>query len=178
MSAFLAPTPTNVFQVVIEYRHDCDLFLQRKSSGIYKPAGSLSIPISQESVWLCCALPVSSKLQVFSSCSPMALRDCNLFISLSPDGSNCFSSLFSQFQSLGSHLFYAGHFISLEPKGSSKNIGSPSRLIIIIIGRRKNKTKTLFANRCLYERLNSNQLPLLNTYFISLEGWLLIHSLI
>lgn len=98
-----------------------------------------------------CQYPPS--LQVFSSCSPMALRDCNLSYPC-PQMAQIASPLFSQFQSLGSHLFYVRHFTSLEPKGSSKNIGSPSRLIIIIIilGRRQNKTKTLFGNRCLYEQ--------------------------
>lgn len=93
MSAFLTPTPTNVFQVLIEYRDGCDLFLQRKSSAIYKPAGSLSTPISQESVWLCCALPVSPEFIGVLILLPYGTKRLQPFISLSPDGSNCFSSL-------------------------------------------------------------------------------------
>ena len=76
----------------IEYRHGCDLFLQRKFSAIYKPAGSLSTPISQESVWLCCALPVSPEFIGVLILLPYGTKRLQPFISLSPDGSNCFSS--------------------------------------------------------------------------------------
>lgn len=56
---------------------------------------------------------------------------------------------------------------SLEPKGSSKNVGSPP-MLIIIEGRMKQK-HYLVTDVCM-RRLNSDQLPSLNPYFIKPAG--------